>query len=138
MSGDRRVLDSALATTQRPDYREARSQWAQGQVEPGHNVIYYEHIRVPALLYPWTGEREDLAATEKALEWGEKRHLLPMGLTSGEEYHAGIGATRNVETCNVAASMWTFLHLLRITGDGNVLRPDREGVLQCRAGARGP
>ena len=118
MSGDRRVLDAALATTQRADYREARSQWAQGQLEPGHDVIYYEHIRVPALLYPWTGERDDLAATEKAIEWGEQRYLLPMGLTSGEEYHAGIGATRNVETCNVAASMWTFLWMLRITGEG--------------------
>ena len=118
MSGDRRVLDAALATTQRADYREARSQWAQGQLEPGHDVIYYEHIRVPALLYPWTGERDDLAATEKAIEWGEQHYLLPMGLTSGEEYHAGIGATRNVETCNVAASMWTFLWMLRITGEG--------------------
>jgi hypothetical protein len=117
MSGDRRVLDAALATTQRTDYREVRSEWARGQVEPGHNVIYYEHIRVPALLYPWTGERNDLAATEKAIEWGEQHHLLPMGLTSGEEFHAGIGATRNVETCDVAASMWTFLGLLRITGE---------------------
>ena len=118
MSGDRRVLASALATTRRADYREARSQWAQGQLKPGHDVIYYEHIRVPALLYPWTGEREDLAATEKALDWGEQNYLLPMGLASGEEFHAGIGATRNVETCNVAASMWTFLGLLRITGEG--------------------
>ena len=57
MSGDRRVLDAALATARRADYREARSQWARGQLEPGHDVIYYEHIRVPALLYPWTGER---------------------------------------------------------------------------------
>jgi hypothetical protein len=118
MSGDRRVLDAALATVQRADYREVRRQWAQGQLEPGHDVIYYEHIRVPALLYPWTGEREDLAATESAIEWGERNYLLPMGLVSGEEYHAGIGATRNVETCNVAASMWTFLGLLRITGEG--------------------
>jgi len=118
MSGDRRVLDAALATTQRADYREARSQWTRGQLEPGHDVIYYENIRVPALLYPWTGERGDLAATEKAIEWGEQHYLLPMGLTSGEEYHAGVGATRNVETCNVAASMWTFLWMLRITGEG--------------------
>jgi hypothetical protein len=118
MSGDRRVLDAALATTQRADYREARSRWAGGQLEVGHNVVYYENIRVPALLYPWTGERDDLAATEKAIAWGEQHYLLPMGLTSGEEFHAGVGATRNVETCNVAASMWTFLWMLQITGEG--------------------
>jgi hypothetical protein len=39
-----------------------------------------------------------------------------MGLGSGEEHHAGIGATRNVETCDVAAAIWTYLELLRITG----------------------
>jgi hypothetical protein len=119
MSGDHRILDSALAATQRADYRQVRSQWAEGKFEPGHDVIYYEHIRVPALLYPWTGEKDDLAATAKAIEWGERNYLLPMGLASGEEFHAGIGATRNVETCNVAASMWTFLWMLRITGDGD-------------------
>jgi hypothetical protein len=118
MSGDERVLGSALAPAGRADYREVRSRWAQGQLEPGHDVVYYEHIRVPALLYPWTGEKEDLAATENALKWGEQRYLLPMGLVSGEECHAGIGATRNVETCNVAASMWTFLALLRMSGRG--------------------
>jgi len=50
MSGDRRILDAALASTQRADYREVRNQWAQGQLAPGHNVIYYDHIRVPSLL----------------------------------------------------------------------------------------
>jgi hypothetical protein len=118
MSGDRRVLRAALSTTQRADYRAVRNQWADGQLEPGHNVIYYEHIRVPALLYPWTGDRQDLAATVQALAWGEQRYQLPLGLTSGEEFHAGIGSTRNVETCDVAAAMWTSLGLLRITGEG--------------------
>jgi hypothetical protein len=118
MSGDRQVLGSVLAATERADYHTMRDQWAGGQVQPGHNVIYYEHIRVPALLYPWTGAPEDLAATRHALDWGDQRHLLPLGLTSGEEYHAGVGATRNVETCDVSASLWTFLHLLRTTGEG--------------------
>jgi len=119
MSGDRRVLDRAVDYARSAAYRDVTAQWLQRQLQPGHNVIFYENIRVPVLLYPWTGNRDDLAATVNAIEWHDQRHMLPMGLSSGEEWHAGIGATRNVETCNVAASMWTYLWLLRITGDGS-------------------
>jgi hypothetical protein len=56
-------------------------------------------------------------ATLNSIKWGDKKHLLPVGLTSGEEYHAGVGATRNVETCNIACSMWTYHWMLRLTGE---------------------
>jgi len=118
LSGDAKVLANALSTLERPGFRQAVEQWNAGQVEHGHTVIFYENVRVPALLYPWTGDRRLLEATTKALDWAEQRHGLPLGLVSGEEYHAGIGGTRNVETCNVAAGPWTFQWLLRITGEG--------------------
>ena len=118
MTGDPALLDRALAYAQRPAYRAVASQWESGRLQPGHNVIFYENIRVPALLYPWTGNKSDLAATTGAIRWDDRHHLLPLGVGSGEEYHAGIGATRNVETCDVAASMWTYLGLLRVTGEG--------------------
>ena len=117
MSGDRKVLENIQAYAQRASYRSTVAQWMRGNLAPGHNVIFYEDIRVPALLYPWTGNREDLGATVHAISWSDGNNLLPMGLSSGEEWHAGIGATRNVETCDVAASMWTFLWMLRITGE---------------------
>jgi uncharacterized protein len=119
MSGDRAILERAVAYAQTKEYRDIAAQWSRGQVQPGHNVIFYENIRVPVMLYPWTGDRNDLAATLGAIAWHDRNHTLPMGLSSGEEYHAGIGATRNVETCNVAASMWTYLYLLRVTGDSS-------------------
>lgn len=117
MSGDRAVLDRALKYAERTAYRDVAARWLQSDVPPGHNVIFYENIRVPALLYPWTGNKDDLTASLKAIEWHDQHHMLPMGLSSGEEWHAGIGATRNVETCDVAASIWTYLWMLRITGD---------------------
>ena len=117
MSGDRAVLNNALAFAGRTSYGAVARSWLQGSIEAGHNVIFYEDIRVPALLYPWTANRQDLAATLKAIEWHDAHHMLPMGLSSGEEYQSGIGATRNTETCNIAASIWTYLLLLRITGE---------------------
>lgn len=117
MSGDKTILDSILSFSNRSSYKSVADRWSKGDLTPGHDVIYYEDIRVPALLYTWTGNKTDLDASLKAIEWGEKMNLLPVGICSGEEWHAGIGATRNIETCNVAASEWTFLWMLRITGD---------------------
>jgi uncharacterized protein len=117
MSGDKTILDSILSFSHRPSYKSVVDRWLKGYLAPGHNVIYYEDIRVPALLYNWTGNKADLNASLEAIKWGEKKYLLPVGILSGEEWHAGIGSTRNIETCDIEASEWTFLSMLRITGD---------------------
>jgi uncharacterized protein len=119
LSGDRAVLDRAVEYAGRKTYREVVARWLRSDIPAAHNVIFYENLRLPALLYPWTGNQDDLAATLKVIAWHDQHHMLPMGLSSGEEWHAGIGTTRNVETCNVAASMWTYLWLLRITGNAD-------------------
>ena len=118
LSGDAAVLSHALGHASTKTYRDISAAWRQGDVTPNHGVIFYENLRLPALFYPWTGNRTDLDATLSALAWHDRTQLLPIGVSSAEEYHAGIGATRDVETCDVAASMWTYLALLRITGEG--------------------
>jgi hypothetical protein len=117
MSGDEKVLANAVASIQRPSFQKIVGQWNSGDIVHGHTVIFYENIRVPALMYPWTGDRKLLDATLATIRWSDERYGLPFGLVSGEEYHSGIGSTRNVETCNVAAGPWTFAALLRITGE---------------------
>jgi len=117
MTGDRAILDRVLALRRDPSYPALVKDWSARRPGYGHNVIFYEHIRVPAMLSAWSGDRSELEATIGALEWNDRESLLPMGLSSGEEWHAGIGATRNTESCNVAAAMWTYLWLARITGE---------------------
>lgn len=116
LSGEPAILAAVSAFTRSPAYQSVRTNFAEGHVPPGHNVIFYENIRVPALLSPWTGNPLDLSATVNALDRCDGLYGLPVGLCSGEEWHAGIGSTRNIETCDVAASMWTYLSLLRVTG----------------------
>ena len=117
LSGEKAILDSVLAFSRRPGYRSVSERWSKGDFISRHGGGYYELMRVPALLYNWTGNKTNLDATIKAIEWGDKRHLLPIGVYSGEEYLGGIGATRNVETCNITFATWAFLSMLRITGD---------------------
>ncbi len=117
MSGDRRVIENALAYVSSPDFIAMVNAYKSPEPSDGHSVIYYENIRVPAVAYPWTGNRDHLDATVSMLLKSEEKNGLPMGLISGEEFNSGIGSTRNVETCNVAAGAWTINWLLRITGD---------------------
>jgi len=121
ISRDPQILENVLAFSRRKSYQETAHAWAGGDLQFGHNVIFYEHIRTPALLFPWTGSELDLSATVAGLRWNDTNSLLPMGVSSGEEYHAGIGSTRNVETCDVSASVWTNLCLAKITGDSGYL-----------------
>ncbi|TSA37036.1 MAG: hypothetical protein D4R65_01805 [Verrucomicrobiaceae bacterium] len=119
LSRDPQVLANVRSVLERPGFKKAVETWNSGKIVPGHAVIFYENERVPALLYPWTGDRHLLDATKSAVKWSDQSFLLPNGLVSGEEHLAGIGSTRNVETCNVAAANWTYLWLLRITGEGS-------------------
>ncbi len=118
LSGNKKILDNALASIQRPIFKKVIDEWHSKNITPGHAVIFYEDIRVPAMLYLWTGDSKLLETSLNALEWNDENYLLPMGLCSSEEYHAGIGSTRNVETCNVGAGSWTYHWMLRITGQG--------------------
>jgi len=118
LSGDEQVLRTALAAGERESFRSTVEQWNRGQFGGRkHAVIVCENIRVPALLYPWTGDETLLQATRSAVRWLDRDHRLPYGVTSGAEDLAGIGSAQATETCDMAASMWTFLSLLRITGD---------------------
>ncbi len=115
-SGDRRVLERARAALASADPDTSLRQWLDGKFTEGHAVITYENIRLPALLYPWTGETRQLQATLNAFAWIDQRHMLPYGLASGEEYLSGVGAFRKTETCDVAAQLWSTVWLYRILG----------------------
>lgn len=116
-SGDTAILERVRAVARDPGYAATVNDWNAERITSGHAVIFYENVRVPALLHPWTGNQADLTATQRALAWLDRNHGMPTGLSSGEEHHAGIGATRNTETCNVTAAMWSYLWMLRITGE---------------------
>lgn len=113
-SGDRRILaraQEAVAASE-PAIRD----WLDGRMTVGHGVIACENIRLPALLYPWTGNDRYLQASLKALAWLNAEHGLPYGVPSAEEWVSGIGALRKTETCAVIADMWTTMWLYRILG----------------------
>jgi hypothetical protein len=81
-------------------------------------VILYENIRLPALVYPWSGDERQLQASLGALKWVDDNHMLPHGVASGEEFASGVGALRKTETCDVTAMLLAHSWLYRIHGHG--------------------
>lgn len=118
LSGDQRILDRArLAISQSP-VMEAVQAWNQSTFLPGHMVIFYENIRLPAITYPWTGDAKFLQASLNAFQWLDDHHMLPYGVASGEEFASGSGAFRKTETCDVTAMLLAASWLYRIQGAG--------------------
>ena len=117
LSGDKRILDHVLQFAGTEKFKELVSALAGGQVPYGHAVVFYENVRIPALLYPWTGDVAMLRATQQSLDQAIENHGLPMGLDSSEEYLANIGSTRHVEACNVACAGYTHGWMLQLAGD---------------------
>jgi hypothetical protein len=118
-SGDHRILDRALqAIAQSEVVREIQG-WPAGQFGPGHMVIFYENLRLPAVMYPWSGNPQHLAATLGGFKWLDEHHMLPYGVASGEEFGSGIGAFRKTETCDVTAMLLSSSWMYRIQGRGD-------------------
>ncbi len=118
LSGDSRILPRVLAVINQPQVRQTCLSWGAPDTECSHLVCTYENLRLPAVTYPWTGKREFLDATRKAILWLEERHQMPYGLASGEEFVAGVGAGRKTETCNIPALLLAADRMYRIEGDG--------------------
>ena len=116
LSGDRRILERALQALRQPPVASEIQAWTEGHLGPGHTVIFYENIRLPAVAYPWTGNAQYLQASLAAFQWLEEGHLLPYGVASGEEFASGVGAFRKTETCDVTAMLLTASWMYRVQG----------------------
>jgi hypothetical protein len=119
-SGDRRILERALEAIKEPSVAAEIQAWREGHLDPGHMVITYENLRLPAIAYPWSGEVGQLEATLSGFKWLDRHHMLPYGVASGEEYASGIGALRKTETCDVTAMLLSSSWMYRIQGEGDL------------------
>jgi hypothetical protein len=117
LSGDKRILNILLKMAESEETKTTVQNWNAGDFDNGHGVIVYENLRIPAMLYPWTNKPDFLKASQAHLNWLDQYHTLPYGIISSEEHIAGIGSTRNTETCNVSCSAWTFQQMYEITGE---------------------
>lgn len=82
-----------------------------------HGVSYAENIKIPALLYMYTGKKLYLDAAQNAIRKVYKYHGLVDGLPSCNEGHDGSASNQVHETCTATDMQWTLGYMLEATGD---------------------
>jgi len=85
-----------------------------------HVVVYLELVKIPAILYSYTGKQEYLDEALNGIQKAEKLNMLASGLPSSTEHFTGINELSGSETCNTAVFPHTYGYFLRITGDATL------------------
>ena len=95
-------------------------QFASDRVPDHHAVVYLELVKIPAILYSYTGNKTYLDAAINGIEKMEKSHMLIAGLPSSTEHFTGISELSGIETCNTAVFPYTYGYMLRVTGEATL------------------
>ncbi len=94
-------------------YRVTQKNWSQ----MNHVVNNAMMLKSGALMWKMTGQEDLLKEAE--MMYGElmKYHGMVTGVFTGDECLAGLSPTQGTELCAVAELMYSFSHLLSITGN---------------------
>lgn len=82
-----------------------------------HGVTYSEMLKIPMLLYMYTGDKSYLDLALNAERRMERDHVLPDGIPTSEEYTVGKDVDQVHETCDIADYTWSLGYFLAATGE---------------------
>ena len=83
-----------------------------------HGVTFCEELKLPVLLYMYTGKQEYIDAALNAYDVMARDNMLPDGVHASAEALVGNGNIINShETCDIADLTWTMGYFLEATGD---------------------
>ena len=83
----------------------------------GHGVTLCETLKLPMLLYAFTGKEIYREAALKGDTKMEDLNMLVDGIVSSSEGLAGVDALASHETCVISDYTWTMGYFLAVTGD---------------------
>ena len=82
-----------------------------------HGVTYSEMLKIPLLLYAYTGKADYLALALNSERKLERDHLLPDGVPTSAEFTSGKDIDMAHETCDVTDYTWSLGQFLAVTGE---------------------
>lgn len=100
-----------------------------------HGVTYSEELKLPVILYIYTGDQKYLKGAEHAIHIVEKDHLCDSGVPSSTEYLCGKDAIQSHETCVTADFTWTLGYYLMATGNPKYADMIEKAVFNAGPGA---
>lgn len=100
-----------------------------------HGVTMNELLKVPLLLYAYTGEQSYLDAALHAAAKMEGPNMLVDGINSSSEALSGNDPLSSHETCDVSDYTWTMGYYLMVTGDGGWADRIERGIFNAGLGS---
>lgn len=82
-----------------------------------HAVTFSEMLKLPLLLYAYTGKQHYLDLAMTAIRKVERESMLPDGVPSSSEFLLGNDVGISHETCVIVDYTWTLSHFLQVTGE---------------------
>ena len=123
-TGDMRLLDLAEAAW---NLREPRPPEKKNELAPKncanndaihmHGVSYCEEMKVPMILYSYTGKKEYLNQAVNVERKLVRDHMLPDGCPTSAERTLGNSVHICHETCDAVDYTWSLGYFLEATGD---------------------
>ena len=92
-------------------------QYLSDQPMSGHGVTVCETLKLPMLLYAFTGKEIYKEAALKGDQKMEDLNMLIDGIISSSEGLAGVESLASHETCDISDYTWTIGYYLMVTGD---------------------
>jgi hypothetical protein len=100
-----------------------------------HSVTFCEMLKLPLLLYAYTGKQKYLDLALTAVRKMERESMLPDGVPSSAEFLLGTDIYHSHETCDVVDLTWTLQHYLAVTGQAEWADKIEKAIYNAGMGA---
>ena len=118
---DRFAVDEKAITSDEPFYM--------------HSVTFCEMLKLPLLLYAYTGKKHYLDLAMTAIRKVERESMLPDGVPTSAEFLLGDDVSHSHETCDVVDLTWTLQHYLAVTGEAEWADKIEKAIYNAGMGA---
>lgn len=135
-TGNKALLDYAVAQWNDGSAFELNMEEIMSDNVPYmHGVTYTEEMKLPMLLYAYTGETKYLDAAVRANDKLLTYHMLPDGVPSSIEHLSGNDPRTSHETCDITDYTWSLGYYLMTTGEAIYADAIEKAVFNAGPGA---
>lgn len=135
ITGNKALLDLAIAAWNENSSDLTQATCLDDSEYHMHGVTMNELLKVPLILYSYTGDKKYLDAALKAEAKMEGPNMLIDGINSSSESLAGNDPLASHETCDISDFTWTMGYYLMTTGDSRWADRIETGIFNGGLGA---
>ena len=117
LTGNVQLLETAEEAWRIGDFYLNEERCLSDEVLYEHGVTLCEELKLPMLLYAYTGKDTYRKAALSAQRKLTDKNMLPDGVISSAEYLCGQSPLASHETCDIADYSWTLGYFLMATGE---------------------